>query len=334
METNEAAFVENGPSEDSTDLERGPQPTDGEVQDNGISVVDSTTHSKLEGNSRYYYRNMAIFCLSFFLIFGAFQPLQNLQSSLNASLGFVSLTVTYVFFIASTVFSPFLIKVFGAKYVIVVTYAAHCFYMVSNYYPEYYTLIPGSIALGLASGPLWSSAAVYITSQADGVASVLGKDSSKYISAFTGVFFLTFFASSLVGNGVSSAVLLPDAGGLYLNMSNSADDSEVACSLDGQAETSPWAFYLLMSLFLVADIAALLLALFGLSTTRKRAFTTISCRRIATDFKETFTGFIKALFTQRYLLAAPLVAYQGFNMGMLLGIFSKVRSCEDLLCIC
>ena len=331
METNEVAFVENAPIEDSRDLERGPQQTDGEA-DNGISVVDSTARSKLEGNPRYYYRNMAIFCLSFFLIFGTFQPLQNLQSSLNASLGFASLTVIYVFFISSTVFSPFLIKVFGAKYVIVATYAAHCFYMISNYYPEYYTLIPGSIALGLASGPLWSSAAVYITSQADGVASVLGKDSSKYISAFTGVFFLTFFASAWVGNGVSSAVLLPDAGGLHfgvLNMSNTADDSEVACSLDGQAETSPLAFYLLMSLFLVADIAALFLALFGLSTTRKRAFTTISCRRIATDFKETFTGFIKALFTQRYLLAAPIVAYQGFNMGMLLGIFSKVRSCED-----
>ena len=306
-------------------------------------VHDKATRPQWKRDSTFYYRNLAIFSLTFFFAFCAFLPLQTLQSSLNHTLGFVSLTVLYTSFILSSVISPFFIKMFGAKYVIVACYAAHCFYIICNFYPSYYTLLPGSAVVGFASGPLWTSATVYVTNLASGLSATFNKSSTKRISIFTGVLFLIFFASSWVGNGFSSGVLLIDSGGLYFssnhsNRTNGTGDSEFedSCVFKAIADvTSPWAFYLLMSLFLLFDISAFFVSLCCLEQTGKQRIT-CSPRRVATDFTETFVGFVKALFGQRYLLAAPLQAYQGFNMGMLQGMFSKVIrfGVRTHVCVC
>ena len=301
---------------------------------------ERSTEVSSKGTSWFYYRQLAVFCFSLFLVFSAFLPLQNLQSSLNASLGFISLTVVYICFILSTIFSPFLIKVLGPKYVIVACYAAHCFYMVCNYYPEYYTLIPGSVVIGLASGPLWSSAGVYIASQADGVARVLGANPEKYIASFTGIFFWTFFAAAGIGNGVSSAVLLPDAGGLSLhldfsnvtNASNSSGNGAV-CSISSQADISPLAYYLLLSLFLAADVLAFFVSLCCMSRTREMTFSSRTCREVSVQFKRTLIGFMRFLVKPRYLLPAAIFGYQGFNMGMVAGLFSKVILTDVCMCV-
>ena len=53
-------------------------------------------------------------------------------------------------------------------------------YTLSNFYPHWYTLIPGSICLGLAFGPLWASLNVHITTVAIRFAPNLNETSSKF----------------------------------------------------------------------------------------------------------------------------------------------------------
>ena len=40
-------------------------------------------------------------------------------------------------------------------------------YMVAQFYPEYYTLIPGAILLGLGAAPMWSAKCTYLTEVRD-----------------------------------------------------------------------------------------------------------------------------------------------------------------------
>lgn len=273
------------------------------------------------------YKCLAFLCISFHLIFASFLSLQALQSSFNEDLGFISLAVLYSFFMVSCLLAPFVIRVVGPKYVISACYFCHCVYIASNYYPSCYTLLPGSIVLGCASAPLWAAASVYLVSLAKKVAQIQQKEAAKSISIFVGIFYLSFFVAAPVGNAVASAVLLPVTGGLLAlaGSGGNGSNASVCMALNSSQEERDWPFYFLMSIYLLFDVSALVMSLFGLESISENTNSRRTCRYIVKQFKASLSCVGRMLFNWRFLLLAPICWYSGIHIAVFAGLFAKVR---------
>ena len=267
-----------------------------------------------------HYKNLAFICICFHLVNVAFLTLQALQSSFNRQLGYVALAVLYGFFLLSTIVATFLIRKFGPKYIISFACFCQCLYIATNYYPQYYTLVPGSV-IGGSLGLLWISSAVYVTTIAIEVAQAREKRASKYISIFMGIFFMAYGASVPVGNAVSSAILgLSFDAGTSMNMTNSS-----LCTPRGAGEVQDWAFYTLLSVFLLCDISALVMSIVGLDKVPKEVPGKRICFGVLQELKTSFCTLFKTHFNWRFFLAGPLVSYLGFNIGTLAGVLLEVQ---------
>lgn len=275
---------------------------------------------------RRYYKSFAFLCVSFQLIFASFLSLQALQSSFNDVLGLISLAVVYIFFMVSCLLSPFVILVIGPRYVISACYLCHCIYIATNYYPSYYTLIPGSMVLGCASGPLWVAASVYMVGLAKEVARILQKEAAKYVSIFVGIFFLGFFLAAPVGNAIASAILLPVAGGLSApeGRGGNASNSSLCMALNSSQEERDWPFYLLLSIYLLFDVSAFVMSLFGLVRISKSATNMKTCSNVLKQLRVSLSCVGRMLFNWRFLLLAPVCGYSGIHIAIFAGLFARV----------
>ena len=118
-------------------------------------------------------------------------------------------------------------------------------YIVCNFYPEFYTLIPAGVIAGCAAGTLWSAKAQYITVSALEYAkltnrnkdAVIGIDENGFDQSdpvkdlifsslkafFFGIFFCIYQLTQIFGNLISSIVL---GGGLpsFGDVGNASQD--------------------------------------------------------------------------------------------------------------
>ncbi|CAG5133462.1 unnamed protein product, partial [Candidula unifasciata] len=104
-------------------------------------------------------RNTIVITFAFQVVFTAFNALQNMHSSLHdeESLGNISLAIISATAIVSSVFAPTIIGLIGTKPAIVAFFAAHCLYVLANFYPSFATMAPAAFALGAFNGPAWTS---------------------------------------------------------------------------------------------------------------------------------------------------------------------------------
>lgn len=161
------------------------------------------------GPIRWGYKNVYAASISFMLVFSAFVGLQNLQSSLNRLLGTTSLALIYIFFLLVGFVTPGVVRLLGTKNSLLFGYVCHLIYILTNYYPSFFTLVPSSVILGIGSGPLWAGLSTHLASIAVIVAPYIVEDFDALISKFTGLFFFIFQLTQILGNLVSSLVLFP-----------------------------------------------------------------------------------------------------------------------------
>ena len=57
----------------------------------------------------------------------------------------------------------FMIKKLTVKWTMVVSIFCYSTYIAAQFYPEFYTLIPGAIILGLGAAPMWSAKCTYLS---------------------------------------------------------------------------------------------------------------------------------------------------------------------------
>ena len=70
----------------------------------------------------------------------------------------------YAALVISCMFVPsFLIKKLTVKWAMVVSMFCYSSYIAAQFYPQFYTLIPGAIILGLGAAPMWSAKCTYLT---------------------------------------------------------------------------------------------------------------------------------------------------------------------------
>merc|ERR1719412_2422256 len=123
------------------------------------------------------------------------------------NLGTWSSTSVYISLILSCMFMPsILIKFLKVKWTLCVCILCYSTYMAAQFYPEFYTLIPTALILGLGAAPMWSAKCTYLTQIAHRLAAIENIDPEPVVVKFFGIFFFFFQCNSIVGNIISTTV--------------------------------------------------------------------------------------------------------------------------------
>ena len=274
------------------------------------------------------YKNLLGVSVSYWIIFSAFLAVVGLQSSLNEQdgLGLASLCTLYTCFVFSGLFTSSVVRLFGTKYNLVMCYIVMLIYTLSNFYPHWYTLIPGSICLGLAFGPLWASLNVHITTVAIRFAPALNETPGYVVALFTGIHTFFYKMSYIPANLASSAILFSE------RTVNSSDGGPLidtslgtVCNNTEAANVDRIYIYILFSIYVVFDIVAIIICLsfvdhLGTNT----RFHTIG-KMFTLYFKKPFIATIKMFTEWKMLMILPMMILDGFVISFALGQFAKVR---------
>ena len=282
-------------------------------------------------SKRWAYKNVYGLSLAFVVLFTAFIGLQNLQSSINSAggLGLVTLSLLYAMFIAAGFITPGFLKLFGTKYSLLFGFICHLIYTLTNYYPSWYTLVPASVLIGFASGPIWAAASTHLAKVAVMVAPSLRKKQDYLISKFTGVFFFFFQFSQVPGNLASSLILFPYTEDLTIdsdvNLNVSNDSSEIeACNILTSQSFDAKYLYILVSVyvgFIVTSIVLLLVFVDRLPTSNSFFSTE---KKLELYLKKPLIELLKVLKDVKMLLIAPMVVYNGMELAFAFGTFTEV----------
>jgi hypothetical protein len=298
-----------------------------------ISMATSTEHHKTR---KWAYRNVYSLSIAFVVFYSAFIGLQNLQSSINSAqgLGLVTLSLVYGMFILAGFVKPGFLKLFGTKYSLLFGCICHLIYNLTNYYPSWYTLVPASILIGFATGPIWAAANSHVAQVAVFAAPSLGKKQDYLISKFTGIFFFFFQFSQVPGNLASSLILFPYGNGNndnFLdanstgNYSNDTDDGELCNVLNSQSFDVKF-LYILVSVyvgFIIFSIVLLLVFVDRLPTSNN--FFSAE-KKVELYLKRPLIELLKVLTNVKMLLIAPIVIYGGMELAFAFGSFTEVWS--------
>ncbi|XP_017771315.1 PREDICTED: UNC93-like protein [Nicrophorus vespilloides] len=161
------------------------------------------------------WKNVLALGFAFMILFTAFWGASNLQSSINAdeALGTFTLASIYASLILSNIFLPVIvIKWFGCKWTASISVIAYMPFIIAQFYPKFYTMIPAGLAVGFGGGPLWCAKCTYLTVAAEAYSQITGISSDVIVTRFFGVFFMFYQFSQVWGNLISSAVLSNGAG--------------------------------------------------------------------------------------------------------------------------
>ncbi|GMS83191.1 hypothetical protein PENTCL1PPCAC_5366, partial [Pristionchus entomophagus] len=152
--------------------------------------------------------NLWIISLAFLFLFTAFHGLQNLQTTVNGTLGADSLAVLYTSLAVSSLFVPsFMINRIGCKLTLIASFFVFLLYHIAHFLPRYYSLIPMSVLAGVGGACLWGAKCAYITECGLRYAQLNIESQSTVIVRFFGYFFMVLHLGQVIGNLLSSMIL-------------------------------------------------------------------------------------------------------------------------------
>ncbi|KAL9915428.1 UNC93-like protein [Glossina fuscipes fuscipes] len=285
-------------------------------------------------------KNVIIIGLAFMIHFTAFHGTSNLQSSVNAdkALGTTTLAVIYGSLILSNIFLPMtVIRWFGVHLTMSLAFFAYMPYIAAQFYPRFETLIPAGLMVGFGGGPLWCAKCTYLSTVAEALTFVRGRQSRKDVNTvkFFGLFFIFYQMAQVWGNLISSSVLtLTLAGNETDSQSNSSSQlvgelcgarycpgigSEVNPNL---IPPEPAKIQLLNSIFLVCMVIAFLLMFFGVNSLKRYGIKRGETEEGLSGLK-LLTATINLLRTRRQLLILPITMFIGLEEAFLAVDFTK-----------
>jgi len=319
------------------------------VVDDDTSAADrnanSITLSKEHGSSRFanldpaearaikrgIMKNVIIISFAFMLLFTAFQSMANLQSSINKvdGLGTYSLAVIYAALVLSCMFVPTLmIKTLTVKWTMVVSIFCYSTYIAAQFYPEFYTLIPGAIILGLGAAPMWSAKCTYLSQVGNIYGELTNQPVEPIIVRFFGIFFLFFQSSSIWGNLISSSVLsseeknetetltdLSICGVNYCPKEDAPKEDNATSAEDDNFSASKTQLYTLAGVYLACSImSAIVVALF-VDPLSKYGEAAREEKKEKRSGKQLLVATFKHMEKPYQMLIVPLTFWSGVEQG-------------------
>ena len=274
------------------------------------------------------YKNLIGVSLSFLISYSAYVSEVSLQSSINASegLGLASLVTLYASFMLVAIVTPTTMKVLGTKYSLVIGYLMFLLYTVANYYPHWYTLIPASVLLGIAFGPIWASLNTHITAVAYQFAPSLQEETTYLVTIFNGVHVFFYKLAYVPGNLASSIILFS---GREQNGSSLASQSRISieqsvCNNTEAANLDRLYLYILVSVFVVFDIVAILLVLLVIDNLKPERKFVSNSERFKVYVKKPVLTTLKIFFSLTMILQVPMAVLNGLMISLALGPIPKV----------
>ncbi|XP_032691668.1 UNC93-like protein isoform X2 [Odontomachus brunneus] len=274
-------------------------------------------------------RNILTISCAFMVNFTAFMGASNLQSSINAdqSLGTFTLSAIYGSLLFSNIFLPALvISWLGCKWTMSVSILAYMPFIVSQFYPKFYTMIPAGLSVGLGGGPLWCAKCTYLTVAAEAYSTISDVAADVLVTRFFGLFFMFYQMAQVWGNLISSAVLSYGVDTVTTNMTlNSSIVAENCganfCGVSGMKNTNLQSppverIHLISGIYLACMILACLIIAFGVDSLSRYD------RNRARSVKGT-SGFkllavtLKLLKEKSQLLILPITMFIGAEQAFL-----------------
>ena len=276
--------------------------------------VDSTNNRR--GKYSYYLKNCVVYVISAILQYSVANGTLNLLTSLaGEEKGFATLVVVYISSYMA-VFAPGLIKSLGCKAVIVIVNAGYLIFSIGNIKVEYYTLIPAAIFGGYSVGTVWVCGATYLNILGVGYAQHHKTTANKMISYTNGISMFCFSSGTLIGNAVSSLLLLP-------TRENDANSTE-ECSMEPENLAENKFVYILRSVIILMGIVSLILSLFFLDAPKEEKIERFKVMNLLTNTKDSLIEYVKALCRPNIGLVTPIMIAGGIGIAFLPGIFARV----------
>ena len=152
------------------------------------------------------YVTLATVCVTWLFSFTAYSGLQNLESSLNPTVGVYSLAALTGGGVISCILAPAVLGTIGNKGGLITSWICLCLFIAANYYPKSYVLIPAAAIEGLSTGLMWTANGCILVSIASDYAAMVGETLDVILSRFFGIFCMAFESTQIWGNLISSVV--------------------------------------------------------------------------------------------------------------------------------
>ena len=296
-------------------------------EEEDVNHLDQSTHYSdnqtclTPGPVRWGYKNILAASIAFMFVFSAFVGLQNLQSSLNRTLGITSLALIYVFFLLVGFLTPGIVRLLRSKYSLFFGFLCHVLYILTNFYPDFFTLVPSSIILGIGSGPLWAGISTHLASIAVIVAPNTKETFDILISKYTGLFFFIFQLTQILGNLVSSLILYPYDSNPTLEIDDGMNET---CTNMEVQSLSAKQKYVLLSIYLAFEITGIVILLILVDYLPQDSPPDKMTSRIKTYCFKPFMDLIKLLLSRDMLLLGPLSLYNGMELSFAYSSYTLV----------
>ena len=282
---------------------------------------------------RVYYKNVYALSLVFLFLIGAHEGLVGIQTTINSDKGRVALAVENALLVCSVVIAPAVIWLLGIHKSILMACVLQICYVVSNYFRRYYTLIPGAIVGGFSLGIVWVAANLYKSIMAANVAKVTGVRPTVVIGKFGGVFYTFVSISLMLGNLISSMLFIVKEPVTSEEINCSLNDSMSVCSCDVDSEIVDNTRFILVSIYVVADVVAIVLLLLTVDNVAKLVTDTGRLRvRIMRYLRHSIISIVRVHFSTKASLLIPVFMLEGLQAAYYLSTFTTVSCCLKISC--
>mmetsp|Transcript_33446 Transcript_33446/g.92435 ORF Transcript_33446/g.92435 Transcript_33446/m.92435 type:complete len:470 (-) Transcript_33446:12-1421(-) len=199
------------------------------------SRANPILHSTEARRHKHFRTAVLLLAFAFLGVFGGFQAAQGLQTSINATLGFINLAALYGTFALFCLVAPRVLamlesKGFSMRVVMFVSSLTYGVMALSNVYTEHWAIpIATNVLVGIAAPLLWTSQNDFIgrcayhvatAEETDGCAEtassaaaaattrVDGEKLKAMTASFNGIFFSIYQFAGSAGNIVASSIML------------------------------------------------------------------------------------------------------------------------------
>ena len=278
-------------------------------------------------------------CCSFGLGVHSYYTLAGVQTSLHELKGSVGLALVWFFFILSAILTPVCFRIIGLKATYVLGVLGYCVYPLSNFYDGWFTIVPGFVFVGLASGPLCAGASTYMTVVAEGLVERYGNVGEKYRGIFQGLAMMSIFGGAMFGNGLLSVFLYHDldnttnfttnistldnqtfrTNSSYLDAQSLFSNDSSVCSRDVGITSVSYLYYYLIGVCLFLTVLATILSTFLINTGNR-----VACSQVPSELCSSLKRTVKMFLQLKYIIPVTLVFYTGVDQGFFFGQFTLV----------
>ena len=175
-----------------------------------IATCRVGSHAQLIIDKKIYMHNLMFLSLSFFFVFVAFLPLQNLASSLYSAgnLGTYSLSILFTCYFIGCFFAPTLVEYLSPRCAMIFCFVPILLFALSNFFPSLWTLAPASGLVGLLLSTLWAAQATYLTNIALLHSNAYQLVFENVVANFNALFFVAYQLAQIIGCAVSAVMLM------------------------------------------------------------------------------------------------------------------------------